>query len=421
MAVAHLEVTNRRSFPFDYERIDGKLHFAVDPANPANARIVDLDKAPRDARGQGPLLGRLRLAPARRRRQQQSTPAVLRRQSRPARSGVPFNPRRAAATLPPTDEIDAGDGFLMQRGWSVAMCGWQWDVERQPGLIGLEAPQALGPDGRPIQGRSGSPSSPTKPHTYHRLAHWPLHPRPGSTAVLAPRRIQQQTSTRPTPQLTVSDSRGGARHGRSARALALRARRKRSGRSPTTRTSGSTAASKPAAGTRSSTPRASARWSARACSPRAIRVAWLRNAHPIRPTDRLHLRPRPLAVRTVSARVPVRGPEPGRGRPPGLRRAQSARGGRAARRVQPASWTAVRDESAQGFGGRFPVHLRRRRPSQSLGRPTGCCVASVSLAACRRSSPPTRRRSTGARIARSSTPTRAARATSSRRPKSAST
>src|SRR5262252_6873791 len=52
MAVAHLEVTNRRPFAFDYERIDGKLHFSVDPSHPANARIVDLDKAARDADGQ---------------------------------------------------------------------------------------------------------------------------------------------------------------------------------------------------------------------------------------------------------------------------------------------------------------------------------------------------------------------------------
>ena len=51
MSVSHFEVTRRAPFAFDYERVDGKLHFAVDPANPANARIVDLDKAPCDAEG----------------------------------------------------------------------------------------------------------------------------------------------------------------------------------------------------------------------------------------------------------------------------------------------------------------------------------------------------------------------------------
>src|SRR5207244_8075612 len=49
MSVSHFEVTRRTPFAADYERIDGKLHFAVDPGHPANGRIVDLDKAPCDA------------------------------------------------------------------------------------------------------------------------------------------------------------------------------------------------------------------------------------------------------------------------------------------------------------------------------------------------------------------------------------
>jgi len=34
----------------------------------------------------------------------------------------------------------------------MAWCGWQWDVIRSPALMGLEAPQALGEDGKPIVG-----------------------------------------------------------------------------------------------------------------------------------------------------------------------------------------------------------------------------------------------------------------------------
>ena len=34
-----------------YEKIIGKVHFAIDPASPANRRIVDIDKAPRDSAG----------------------------------------------------------------------------------------------------------------------------------------------------------------------------------------------------------------------------------------------------------------------------------------------------------------------------------------------------------------------------------
>ncbi|MBV9135133.1 MAG: hypothetical protein JO318_20665, partial [Chloroflexi bacterium] len=183
MAVAHLEVTNRRPYAFGYERIDGKLHFAVDPIHPANARIVDLDKAPRDANGQVRFwadLVVLQPADAAQSNRRLLYYVVNRGQC----PGVPFNrfPPRLP-TLPPSEEIDPGDGFMMRHGWTVAMCGWQWDVQRQPGLLGLEAPQALGPDGQPIRGRVSIAFQPNEPHTFHRLAHWPLHPKPGSQSM----------------------------------------------------------------------------------------------------------------------------------------------------------------------------------------------------------------------------------------------
>jgi hypothetical protein len=66
---------------------------------------------------------------------------------------VPRHFNRAAATSVPTDEIDPGDGFLLRRGWSIAWCGWQWDVIAGPGLMGLDAPTAL-EHGRPIRGQA---------------------------------------------------------------------------------------------------------------------------------------------------------------------------------------------------------------------------------------------------------------------------
>ena len=179
MAVAQLEITRRSRFAFDYERIDGKLHFTVDPRHAANARIVDLDKAPRDAHGRVRFWADfLLLQPSDARRANRRLLYYV--VNRGLRVGVPFNrfaPR--LPTLPPTDEIDVGDGFLMKRGWTVAMCGWQWDVQRQPGLMGLDAPQALGPDGNPIPGRVAAAFQPNENHRHHLLSHWPLHPPPG--------------------------------------------------------------------------------------------------------------------------------------------------------------------------------------------------------------------------------------------------
>ena len=34
-----------------YERLTGRVHFAVDPLHPAYTQVVDLDKAPRNAKG----------------------------------------------------------------------------------------------------------------------------------------------------------------------------------------------------------------------------------------------------------------------------------------------------------------------------------------------------------------------------------
>src|SRR4030095_8571350 len=54
-------------------------------------------------------------------------------------------------THPP---VDAGDGWLMCRGWVVASCGWQCDLPPEiRGLVGLEAPEALDVDGRRFTGR----------------------------------------------------------------------------------------------------------------------------------------------------------------------------------------------------------------------------------------------------------------------------
>ena len=210
MAVSHLEVTRRTPFAADYERVDGKLHFAVDPGQPANTRIADLDKAPRDAAGKVRFWADfVLLQPAARERSNGRLLHFV--VNRGQRVGLEFNrytPR--LATLPPTDEIDVGDGFLMQRGWTVSMCGWQWDVQRQPGLMGLEAPQALGADGNPLQGPVSIAFQPNETHAHRLLSHWPLHPPPGRM-LFAHQPYPAADVNQPDAELTVGDSRGGQR------------------------------------------------------------------------------------------------------------------------------------------------------------------------------------------------------------------
>ncbi|GAC1615892.1 MAG: alpha/beta hydrolase domain-containing protein [Candidatus Elarobacter sp.] len=51
----------------------------------------------------------------------------------------------------PAQPDDLGDGFLMRHGFSVVAVGWQFDVPRRPGLLGLSAPVAID-GGKPITG-----------------------------------------------------------------------------------------------------------------------------------------------------------------------------------------------------------------------------------------------------------------------------
>lgn len=155
MAVTSFEIRSREPYedgrPFGnagaYERIDGVLHLAADPLHPANAPVVDLDRAPRDSAGlvhfeadasilqpvdpskaNGRLLG-----------------DVVNRGGRT----LSYNMTARDPAWP--DLIPSGDGFLMNHGWTIAALGWQWDVIRGTGLIGLEAPVALD-GGEPIEG-----------------------------------------------------------------------------------------------------------------------------------------------------------------------------------------------------------------------------------------------------------------------------
>ena len=185
MPVTRLEVLNREPFAdgesFDdagrYERIDARLHFAVDPQNPANQAIVDLALAPCDDEG------RVRF----------TSDFCLLRPVDPTRGNrrlfleVPNRGRkllngqlnRAAASPTPTREIPAGDGFLYRRGYAVGWIGWQWDVVRSDALMGLEPPIAQ-QDGKPISGQIALRFQPSQAHAVHLLADRVHHPYPAA-------------------------------------------------------------------------------------------------------------------------------------------------------------------------------------------------------------------------------------------------
>lgn len=106
-----------------YENVEATVTFAVDPEYQANERIADLRRAPRDADGLVRFDADLRLL-------------------RPVGGGngklLFVVPNRGV----PTNAPWLKNGFLLDRGWTIASCGWQWDVQRGPAILGLTAPQA---------------------------------------------------------------------------------------------------------------------------------------------------------------------------------------------------------------------------------------------------------------------------------------
>ena len=158
MALTRLEIVRREPFADGqafgavgpYERIDAVAHYAVDPAHPTNAGIVDLDRAERDADGAVRFSGDATFL----------VPADPGHSNRALLFEVPNRGNRLAMRsfnqapfdLMPTDEIPVGDGFLFEHGWCIAWCGWQWDVPHPSVRLGLRAP-VVPPANRKPDGR----------------------------------------------------------------------------------------------------------------------------------------------------------------------------------------------------------------------------------------------------------------------------
>ena len=165
MAVTRFEITLRRPLAGGarfgetgaYEELKGRLRLALDPTHPANARIIDLERAAREADGRVVFWAdvSLLLPVDRARANGRLIVDVVNRGNTVA---VP-NFNRATRPLHTRDSerhppVDCGDGFVMRRGYAVISCGWQSDLPPEIGaLLRLHGPDALGSDGRPLRGR----------------------------------------------------------------------------------------------------------------------------------------------------------------------------------------------------------------------------------------------------------------------------
>jgi len=130
-----------------YEKIVGTIHFAVDPRDPRNSRVVDLDKAPLDANGRVEFSSDLYiLRPKAPRGNGAALVDVLNRGNKMVLNG--FN---RGGSPDPATENDLGDRFLMRFGFTIVWVGWEFDVADRPMAMRIQVPIATD-HGKPITG-----------------------------------------------------------------------------------------------------------------------------------------------------------------------------------------------------------------------------------------------------------------------------
>lgn len=131
-----------------YERIAGRMFLEVDPGAPANARVVDLSLAPRNARGRVEFATDFfLLKPVDATRGNRRLLYDVNNRGNKLALGA-FNDRGGND---PRTVADAGNGFLMREGYSILWCGWNGDVRGGDGRMLIDLPVATD-NGRPITG-----------------------------------------------------------------------------------------------------------------------------------------------------------------------------------------------------------------------------------------------------------------------------
>ena len=132
-----------------YERLDGTVYMEVDPADPLNALIVNLDKAPRNARGLVEFSSTFYiLKPVDMRRGNGKIFYGVNNRGNKLESGLRWN--YVAAGNNPLTPADAGDGFLLRLGYAIVDAGWQGDVAAGNDRLLPMFPVATQPDGSAI-------------------------------------------------------------------------------------------------------------------------------------------------------------------------------------------------------------------------------------------------------------------------------
>ncbi|HEY5029141.1 MAG TPA: alpha/beta hydrolase domain-containing protein [Candidatus Angelobacter sp.] len=177
--VVRVEITSRTDIqegkPFGsaggYEKIVGRVCFAVDPANLHNRQIVDLDKAPRNANGEVEFSADLYLL----------KPKDTAKGNQTLLFEVSNRGGRGILSIVNGRDGEFGDGFLMREGYTVAWVGWEFDLSSQGEHLRLSAPVAHDAGGKEIHGLVRTDFTPAEKRDDMPLGHILLGPDGGNS------------------------------------------------------------------------------------------------------------------------------------------------------------------------------------------------------------------------------------------------
>ena len=131
------------------ERVTGRIYFAFDPRNPQDRRITDLERAPRNVAGEVEASSEFVMLLPRDPAKRNGVTLV----DVVNRGGMTVGVFQLGSTrgASPDSAAAYGDAFLLRRGYTVLMLGWQWDI--LPGGNALHFSPPVAVDGpRPITG-----------------------------------------------------------------------------------------------------------------------------------------------------------------------------------------------------------------------------------------------------------------------------
>ena len=132
-----------------YERLLGRVYFEVDPRNTINESIIDIQYAPLNGLGRVEFSSDFYLIKPK--DVEAGNGTVLVDVMNRGRKRVLHYFNFASAQLEPESQVDMGDGFLLDQGFSLLYVGWQFDVPLQRGLMRAYPPVAT-EKGAPIYG-----------------------------------------------------------------------------------------------------------------------------------------------------------------------------------------------------------------------------------------------------------------------------